>query len=82
MMVVDNETGKSYRHPLKMNASEYLNNDFYELYSHFQDGTFVPIFPNTSVLTPPGHKECGDFHDIRNVVFVGLQGKSWEILYQ
>ncbi len=28
MMVVDKESGKSYRHPLKMNASEYLNNDF------------------------------------------------------
>ncbi len=28
MMVVDEKSGQSYRHPLKMNASEYLNNDF------------------------------------------------------
>ena len=28
MMVVDKESGKSYRHPLLMNSSEHLNNYF------------------------------------------------------
>ncbi len=41
---------------------------------------FVPLFSNTAVVTLPDYKECGDFHGIKNVVFVDFKGKLWVIL--
>eukprot|EP00795_Rhopilema_esculentum_P007287 gene7287-12983_t len=57
-------------------TSIHSDRNLFHVLEIWKDGAFIPLFPNTKILTPPGHGSCGTIYDIREIIFLDLQGRQ------